>query len=137
MNKQNKDNKNWWERNKKKVFIAGGIVIAVGVGIVIFKNKDAVLTLLKKQKSAPSNVKPILNKIVTNAAKEITAADDSEIAFTRIIYNNGQPFVVQGFIRNLPEGQHPSPEKIARALELGIVLGENQTYVESYLKNVS
>ena len=137
MNKQNNDKKSWWQHNKKKVYIACGIAITVGIGIVVFKNKNAITTFLKKQKSAPSNVKPILNKIVTNAAKEITAADDSEIAFTRIIYNNGQPFVVQGFIRNLPEGQHPSPEKIARALELGIVLGENQTYVESYLKNVS
>ena len=35
----------WWERNKKKVFIIGGVVIAAGIGIVVFKNKDALLAL--------------------------------------------------------------------------------------------
>lgn len=75
--------------------------------------------------------------MVNDVATEIKPVESSEIAFTRIIINNGQPFVVKGFIRNLPEGQHPSPEKVSRALELGIVLGENQTYVETYLKNVA
>lgn len=46
----------WWERNKKKVFIIGGVVIAAGIGIVVFKNKDALLALVKKGKIAGNNI---------------------------------------------------------------------------------
>ena len=47
MNEQNKTETTWWERNKKKVLIIGGVVVAVGVGVLIFKNKDALTALVR------------------------------------------------------------------------------------------
>lgn len=44
---------------------------------------------------------------------------------------------VSQHLRNLPNGRKASPEKIALAEELGIGLGENQTWVEEYQKNVA
>ena len=38
MDEQNKTETTWWERNKKKVLIIGGVVVAVGVGVLVFKN---------------------------------------------------------------------------------------------------
>ncbi|MDE6724393.1 MAG: hypothetical protein K2J79_02210 [Ruminiclostridium sp.] len=41
---------------------------------------------------------------------------------------------VKQHIRNLPNGRKASPEKIALAEELGIDLGESQTWIEEYQK---
>ena len=48
MTEQNNTEMTWWERNKKKVLIIGGVVVAVGIGVVVFKTKDALIGLVKK-----------------------------------------------------------------------------------------
>lgn len=57
------------------------------------------------------------------------------IFLTNTLLNNGQPFEVKGFIRELPKNCYPSAEKRAQAAALGIILGEHQTLVDSYMKN--
>ena len=66
----------------------------------------------------------------------ITTVETEAITVSKTL-NNGVPFGVEGFIRNLPDGWHPSAEKIAQAAALGIKLGEHQTLVDPYMKNVA
>lgn len=46
------------------------------------------------------------------------------------------PFDVHKHIRNLAPGAHPSPEKVATALENGMELQQNQTWVKDYTKRL-
>lgn len=134
MNEQNNMKTTWWKRNKKKVLIIGGVVIAVGVGVLIFKNKKAIVALLKGGKKLASNVPKLADPNVIETSSEIMNAVDKEAITVHKMLNNGLPFEVKGFIRELPNGQHPSAEKIAQAAALGIELGEHQTFVNPYIK---
>lgn len=136
MNEQNNTKTTWWERNKKKVLIVGGVVVAVGVGILVFKNKDTLIALVKRGKGLASNVPQIADPIVIETTSEIITSDTEASTVSKLL-NNGLPFEVEGFIRNLPDTCHPSAEKIAQAAALGIDLGEHQTLVNSYMKNVA
>ncbi len=48
-----------------------------------------------------------------------------------------EPFNVSPFIRNLPLNQHPSAEKLEYCFENGIILGDNQTFVNGYTKGMN
>lgn len=137
MNNQNIHEESWWERNKKKVLIIGGVIVIVGVSYMLFKNKNALLSLIKSSKKITDKSNLLSEKAVIDTTSEIIAISTNESAPTNMPINNGLPFEVKGFIRNLPNGQHPSPEKVAQALEAGIVLGENQTLVDAYVKNAA
>lgn len=138
MKEQNTHKKSWWERNKKKVFVIGGIAVLTGIGYVVFRNKDALLPLVKSGgKKVAVRVKPIVGKPMREAASEKIANNSAEVITDKKPINNGMPFGVRGGIRNLPNGYHPSPEKIAQALKCGIVLGEHQTLVCPYMKNAA
>ena len=73
--------------------------------------------------------------VFKNISESILAKTES-ITTSKVI-NDGLPFGVDGFVRNLPEGWHPSAEKIAQAAKMGIELGSHQTYVNPYMKNVA
>ena len=137
MNEQNKIETTWWERNKKKVLIIGGVVVAVGVGVLVFKNKDALIELVKGGKKLASKVPPIADTTIIETTTEVITTVETEASTVSKTLNNGDPFGVEGFIRNLPDGWHPSAEKIAQAAALGIKLGEHQTLVDPYMKNVA
>jgi hypothetical protein len=47
------------------------------------------------------------------------------------------PFWVDAHVRSLPEGQHPSPEKVLELIQNGIDPADNVTWVDGYTKNVS
>lgn len=136
MNEQNNTKMTWWERNKKKVLIIGGVVIAAGIGIVAFKNKDALIALVKKGKIAVSNVPLPDAQQVNEKIPEVPTVVNAETAISNIPLNNGLPFEVKGFIRDLPNNRYPSAEKLAQAAALGIELGEHQTIVNPYMKNL-
>ena len=134
MNEQNNMEKTWWERNKKKVLIIGGV--AVCVGVLVF-NKDALIKLVKADKRLAKNVPQIADPTVVETTPKMIPVVDPEAINVRKPLNNGLPFGVKEFIRNLPDGWHPSAEKIAQAAALGITLEENQTLVNDYVKNVA
>ena len=50
------------------------------------------------------------------------------------VFPDSKPVFVSEHIRNLPDGWHPSPEKIAEAEEKNIPLTDGQTWVDSYTK---
>lgn len=88
-------------------------------------------------KKLASNVPKLADPNVIETSSEIMNAVDKEAITVHKMLNNGLPFEVKGFIRELPNGQHPSAEKIAQAAALGIELGEHQTFVNSYIKNAA
>lgn len=127
------EEKTWWQRNKKKFLIAGGVAVAVVGGILLYKNWDSVTELAatalrKGQKPLPQPVEVHVNlpipEVTPDSPKPVLA-----------IINGGEAFSVNGHIRNLPATWTPSPEQRALAEALGIILGDHQTYVRDYVKN--
>ncbi|SDB28869.1 hypothetical protein SAMN02910317_01411 [Ruminococcaceae bacterium FB2012] len=137
MNELNNTETNWWKRNKKKVIIVSGIAVAVGVGFLAYKNKDVISAFVKGGKKFAYKVPQIVDPIKIEKVPEVIIVADTKAIPVNKIINNGLPFEVEGYIRNLPEGWHPSAEKIAQAADLGIELGEHQTLVNSFMKNVA
>ena len=146
--------KNWVKRNKDKIIIGLSTVASIAAGVFIYKNRNIIEDSLFHngiKKGSLSRITPgtkvdtgsttvnnydsIIDTIPTNNKPDII--DDIVNNSTPTIINDGNPFPVNGFVRDLPEGSKASPEKIKEALELGIELGPNQTYVDPYYKNVA
>ena len=103
------EQKTWWQRNKKRVLIAGGVAVAVVGGILLYKNWDSVTKLAMKvlrqgQKPAPQPIEIHVDLPVTDVVHE---AQRPVLA----IINGGEAFPVNGHIRNLPASWTPSPEQ--------------------------
>ena len=108
----------FWEKHKKK--IKWGLAIAGGtlVGILAYKNKDAIASWL--------------GQIFGQSEKE-TVARPSAITQTDIVETTTiQHIDVPMYTRNLPTGQKPSALKVEQAAEWGYELAENQTWVREY-----
>ncbi len=123
----------WWQRNKKRVLIAGGIAVAGVGGILLYKNWDSVtglaMTALRKGQ------KPVSQPVEIHIDLPVSeAVQDTQRPILAII-NGGELFPVNGHIRNLPASWTPSPEQRALAEAMGITLGAHQTYVRDYVKN--
>lgn len=68
------EQRTWWQRNKKRVLIAGGVAVVVG-GILLYKNWDSVTKLAMKvlrqgQKPAPQPIEIHVNLPVTDVVHE-------------------------------------------------------------------
>ncbi len=137
MNNQNNTEMSWWKRNKKKVLIIGGVVVAVGIGVLVFKNKDVLIALIKKSKTVANTAPIIDSQPIIEKIPEVTNVVNVETVIPNTPINNGVPFEVNGFVRNLPNNWYPSAEKLGQAAALGIELGEHQTFVNPYKKNVA
>lgn len=44
---------NWLKKHKKGILIAGGAIVAIGAGYVVYKNWDSIHTLFKSSKTEP------------------------------------------------------------------------------------
>ena len=126
-----KEKKNFFERTKmfvkehKTKIIIAGVTITVG-GVLIAVNWDWIMgkdipALISKSKTKDI-VDPFLPEEIPNIA------DVMPTKCKLIDYRM--------FIRNLPEGQHPSVEKIASAAENDIKLCKNQTWVVPHTKQI-
>ena len=125
---------NWIKAHKKELIIAG---ISVGTLIMIvlgFENKKSIAIAwdsLSKVLKQPATKVPVP---VTKATVEIPLEPIHEV-IAAVASNSGSlPFEVSRHIRNLPDGWHASPGKIAEALNNGIILMDGQTWVDSYMK---
>lgn len=127
----------WIKEHKKELLIAGisiGALILIVLGI---KNKDEIMalwnTLRKVPKQPTVNVTETVRKVTTEYPIEpVQPVQDVFDAVSS--KSDSLPFEVSRHIRNLPEGWHASPEKIAEALENNIILMDGQTWVERYMK---
>ncbi len=98
--------------------------------------KDAIAGIAKQAESVP--VKTAVNPV---KAEEIVEAVEVINTPTLIVVDSSTldkiPFEVSKHVRNLAPGYHPSPEKITTALENGIELLPNQTWVKDYTKGLA
>lgn len=124
----------WVKKHKKGILIAGGAIVAIGAGCLVYKNWDSVTAIFKAIKPEPIviNNPQVSIKVAMPVVDVIPEIPTEKVSK---IINNGEPFDVCGHPRNLPKGWNASAEKIALALENGTELGEHQTWVKNYLKN--
>ena len=123
----------WIKEHKKGLIIAGtgvGVLVLLALGI---KNKTEIealwIALGKTAKKSPEMLaEASVAMIETQAVPTMEGID----AIAPIL--NPNPFEVRRHIRNLPKGQHASAEKIAEAIEEGIILLDGQTLIDNYTK---
>lgn len=127
--------KGWWHRNKKTVYIVGGIIIIVGIGCVLYIKFDTIKGLFTviKPDATIEKKSQVAAKIETAVADILPEKPES----IKKIINGGDAFDVSAHIRNLPLGWKASQEKIMQAAERGITLMEKQTLVNPYTKNTA
>ena len=122
----------WIKEHKKQLVFAGISITTLAAVVLGIKNKEKLMELwdtLKESIKPTINVSVTVNVTIINVPAEaptVLMSDDPSV-----------PLEVSRHIRNLPEGWHASPEKIAAAREMNIVLQEGQTWVENYTKGES
>lgn len=124
---ERKDLIQWIKEHRRQLIFAGigiGTMILIALGL---KNQEEIRAVRKSLERA---VKHPTAKAVTEAA----LAPVPRIAATVASSRGATPFEVGRHIRNLPDGWHASPEKVAEALKNNIILREGQTWVDSYMK---
>ena len=126
-NEQRRQIKAWWKKHWKKV--VGGVIVVAGTALIV-KNWTEILELF----NLPADALPIEPVDISSAAQEISANSAIELTAETIRKAPEVPFDVCAHVRNLPEGWHASPEKLAEAAALNIILLPNQTLVDSYVK---
>ena len=123
----------WWQRNKKSVMIAGGIILGAIGTYVLFTQHDRISSFFTDR--VGKLVNHIGNVSQPYSGPELPPSIMIEEASAQNIPIYAQTITVGEHIRNLPCGRTPSVEKITTALEHNFILGEHQTWVESYTKN--
>ena len=122
-----------WIKAHKKQLILAGIGIAAVIALVLgVKNKDMLKALWASLKGAVEPTAERISDAVTTTVTEIPTETPA------LLLSNDPcvPQEVRRHIRNLHEGWHASPEKLAAAREMGIILQEGQTWVDNYMKGV-
>ena len=122
-----------WIKAHKKQLILAGIGIAAVIALVLgIKNKDMLKALWASLKGA---VEPTAERISDAVTTTVTGIPTETPA---LLLSNDPcvPQEVRRHIRNLHAGWHASPEKLAAAREMGIILQEGQTWVDNYMKGV-
>ena len=119
----------WVSEHKKGIIITSvGIAVVAGT-ILVGKNWDAISKLAVRSAEGKSQ-----NKLPIGAQ---AAVPDMPVQVP-----SDKPQImtiseVRSFVRNLPEGHHPSAEKVATAAENGFELIENQTWVEPFTRKIA
>lgn len=122
-----------WIKAHKKQLILAGIGIAALIALVLgIKNKDTLKALWASLKGVVEPAAETVSDAVASTVAELPAETPA------LLLSNDPcvPQEVRRHIRNLHEGWHASPEKLAAAREMGIILQEGQTWVDNYMKGV-
>lgn len=137
----------WVKEHKKQLIIAGVNITAIILAILAVKNRETLMRIWVELKDAISDVAKITEKIpvekvipaakVEDVTEVVEVINPPTLMIADSITDDKIPFEVQKHVRNLAPGYHPSPEKIATALENGILLLPNQTWVKDYTKGMA
>lgn len=115
------------KEHKKEIIIGVGITCGVVAGVLIFKNRTAIETLIKKTTATGLKTSTEFIPVKLEIAEELSVFSLPE---NKIIN-------VSEHIRNLPEGWKPSQSKIDLAALNDLILEENQTIVSAYVKTAA
>lgn len=124
----------WIKEHKKELIIAGisiGTLILIILGI---KNRAAIKALWESLRKVVKHPTAKVTETVTKVTVEIPQEPIKEVITAVASNSDTIPFEVSRHIRNLPDGWHASPEKVADALKNNIILMDGQTWVDSYMK---
>lgn len=111
--------KEGWNRHKKKVIIAGGVVIGLAGGYYLVQNWDDLFEQVSKLFEGQS-----LQEVVAEVAEKAPDVVNEPVIE---IVNATREVTVNPHIMNLPIGKQASEAAKAFAAECGFVLGEGQT----------
>lgn len=138
-----------WIREHKKQLIAAGVsILALLAAIWAIKHRSQIKGLWDELKALIHSPAQELADKLPELTKEIAISvpADAETVVEIALEVPSSPIpeaseaisrsqlAISEHLRNLHEGWHPSPAKIAEAQAKGIVLLENQTLVDAYLK---
>ncbi|MBR3325874.1 MAG: hypothetical protein IKG22_00935 [Atopobiaceae bacterium] len=130
----------WWDRNKKRVKIAGGIAVAIAGGWLLCSNWSTakavarkVVVGLKEGRGATTTLTAGMAPVVMMVDMEPTDASERP----RKLINGGDPFPVSGHVRNLPSERTSSVANRMLAAANGVTLEKGQSYIPTYMKNVA
>lgn len=137
-----------WVKTHKKELIIAGISVATLIGIILgIKNRDALMKMWAELKDAISKTARTTKRVPTEKTvipievEKTTAVVEVNPPPKLVVVDSTTvdkiPFDVQKHVRNLHPGYHPSPEKVSTALENGIELLPNQTWVKDYTKGLA
>lgn len=140
MEKMKKDFIKWVKTHKIQLAIAGISSVTVICIITGVMKKDAIIELWTSLQNSISKTPAKLSQANSHIPKTLEAhttvmepiVEPQEVIKPYTLPTS--PFNVKLHKRNLPEGWHASPEKVAEAKLLGIDLQPNQTFVISYTK---
>ena len=124
----------WIKEHKEELIIAGisaGALILIILGI---KNRETIKIAWDSLSKAVKQPTAKVAETVTRVTAEISPESIQEVVTAVASNSETFPFEVSRHIRNLPEGWHASPKKIAEALKNNIILTDGQTWVDSYVK---
>ena len=124
----------WIKKHKNELIIAGisiGTLILIILGI---KNRATIKALWESLRNVMIHPNAKVTEVVTKVTVEIPQEPIKEVVTAVTSNTDTIPFEVSRHIRNLPDGWHASPEKVAEALKNNIILMDGQTWVESYMK---
>lgn len=124
----------WIKEHKKELVIAGisiGTLILIILGI---KNRATIKALWDSLRIVVKHPTAKVTETVTKVTIEIPQEPIKKVVTAVVSNSNTIPFEVSRHIRNLPDGWHASPEKVAEALKNHIILMDGQTWVDSYMK---
>lgn len=124
----------WIKEHKRELVVAGistGTMILIVLGI---KNRETIKAVWGSLKEAVKQSSAEVTETVTKVTAEIPSEHIQEAVTAMASNSESLPFEVSRHIRNLPNGWHASPEKIAEALKNNIRLIDGQTWVDSYVK---
>ncbi len=123
----------WIKKHKRELIVAGFSIAALILLVLGIKNRETLKAIWDSLQSSVNQPTTRAEEIVTNVNVGIIP-QAQVVAFSSQPVSDSFPFEVSSHVRNLPEGWHASPEKIASALENDFVLEDGQTWVESYMK---
>lgn len=117
--------KSFIKEHKKEIIVGVSLAAAWVTCYLIFKNKEALQSAIVNFGKS----KDVIKEVITLKDEVV----DIDIVATKEIEKIVD---VASHIRHLPEGQHPSADKIRLAIEQQIKLGENETLVKAYQKSL-
>lgn len=121
--------KGFLDKHKKTITIVAVVTATVVMGAALYRYRQQILAFCQKGIRVKTPMRPITK---TTAIAEKISIQPKQI--TQLPLDVKSPYRVKGHCRNLPDGWHASPEKIAEARKANIILMNGQTWVESYTK---